>query len=52
LSIVEEWKSNLKLTKLLIRIYPLGMKDKEFYSEIFKNCNEEEKKMIQEVYKV
>jgi hypothetical protein len=50
--IIEEWKSNLKLTKLLIRIYPLGMKDKEFYFEIFKNCNEEEKKMIQEVYKM
>jgi ribosomal protein S18 len=49
--IIEQWKSNTKLTKLLIRIYPLGMKDKEFYDVILEKCNEEEKNMILEVYK-
>ncbi|EOB13999.1 hypothetical protein NBO_43g0004 [Nosema bombycis CQ1] len=50
--IIEEWKSNPKLKNLLIKIYPLGMKDKEFYVELFKKCNVEEKKMIKEVFKI
>ncbi|EOB13488.1 hypothetical protein NBO_71g0003, partial [Nosema bombycis CQ1] len=50
--IIESWKSNRNLENLLVMIYPLGMKDKEYYSKLITKCDEEKMKMIKEVYKI
>jgi hypothetical protein len=50
--IIENWKSNRNLENLLVMIYPLGMKDKEYYSKLITKCDEEKMKMIKEVYKI
>ncbi|KAF9761081.1 hypothetical protein NGRA_2875 [Nosema granulosis] len=49
--IIENWKNNYKLKKLLVRIYPLSLQDKKYYSEIFQEYKyEDEKEMLQEIF--
>lgn len=51
--LIESWKNNYKLSKLMVRIYPLSFQDEKFYSSIFENYKyEDEKEMIKEIYQL